>query len=108
MSKHTENKKYTIHFGYMTRKVMKYKNVSVTSLSKELGITKSTLSYHLRKRHLNSEMIYRMSKILDHDLFQYLYQPEEPPFNRKYLKQIEELRETIETHEKSLEQKSDT
>lgn len=95
-SKKATPKQYKIHIGKTLRKLLQHKNVTTSELGKVIGRNKSAVSKMLRKPYLHSKVMLDISNALQHDLFQYLYQPGEWPANKQLLKENEQLKKEMQ------------
>ena len=58
-----------IHFGNMILSELREQRRSVAWFAKEMGSDRSNMYKLLARQHLNSEFIFRASKLLNHDFF---------------------------------------
>ena len=59
----------TIHIGNLISKVLEEKHISVAELANQLHTDKSNMYKILRKSHIDTELLYRISQILNHNFF---------------------------------------
>lgn len=59
----------SVHIGNLISKVLEEKDISVTELAKQLHTDKSNMYKILHKAHIDTELLYRISQILDHNFF---------------------------------------
>lgn len=59
----------SVHIGNLISKVLEKKHISVTELAKQLHTDKSNMYKILHKAHIDTELLYRISHILDHNFF---------------------------------------
>lgn len=57
----------TIHIGNLISNVLEEKHVSVAELANQLHTDKSNMYKILRKSHIDTELLCRMSQILNHN-----------------------------------------
>ena len=59
----------SVHIGNLISKVLEEKHISVTELAKQLHTDKSNMYKILHKAHIDTELLYRISQILDYNFF---------------------------------------
>ena len=59
----------SVHIGNLISKVLEEKHISVTELAKQLHTDKSNMYKILRKSHIDTELLCRISQILNHNFF---------------------------------------
>ena len=95
-SKNEAQKLYRIHIGRTLRKLLRHKNMTTAELGKMIGYNNSAVSKMLRKPYLHSKVMLDISNALQHDLFQYLYQPGELPANKQLMQENEQLKKEMQ------------
>lgn len=86
-----EEKIYEIHIGKTLRKLLKSRGLSTAQLAGKINVAQSSVSRMLHRKYLHSKTMLDISRALDHDLFQYLYQPGEWPANKALQQQTQKL-----------------
>lgn len=58
-----------IHFGYIIKKVLKDKRMPISEFAEKMGSDRSNMYKLLERSHLDSDFLFRASKVLNHDFF---------------------------------------
>ena len=89
------DKKYNVFIGRKIKTVLRIRNMEVKQLAEALGMSESPAFRVLKRRHINTLLLMRISEILKHDFFQYFQPTPDLPGRHKLEKQKlkEELRQ---------------
>lgn len=58
-----------IHFGHIIKKVLKDKRMPISEFAELMGSDRSNMYKILERSHLDSDFLFRASKVLNHDFF---------------------------------------
>lgn len=58
-----------IHFGHIIKKLLKDKRMPISEFAELMGSDRSNMYKILNRSHLDSDFLFRASKVLNHDLF---------------------------------------
>ena len=98
MSANKENK---VFIGRKIKAVLRIRNMKVKELAEALGTSESGTFRLLKRRHINTGLLMKISAILKHDFFQYFQPTPDLPGRHKLEK--EKLRERLRQLEKEIE-----
>lgn len=86
-------KENNVFIGRKIKTVLRIRNMKVKQLAEELGISESPAFRILRRRHINTLLLMKISAILKHDFFQYFQPAPDLPGRHKLEK--EKLKEQL-------------
>lgn len=80
-----------VHIGSTLRKLLRAKRISARQFAEMLGINERNTHRMLKKKYLHAATLVKISKVLEHDVIQYLYLPENLPGNPALKQRVEAL-----------------
>jgi len=89
-----------IHIGYSLGRLLKMQGIPVAVLANKLGINPKNAHAMLKKKYLHAATMVKISEVLNHDIIQYLYLPENLPGNAVLMKRMEEMKKEMEALKK--------
>ena len=87
------DKKFNVFIGRKIKTVLRIRNMQVKQLAEALGMSESPAFRVLKRRHINTLLLMKISAILNHDFFQYFQPAPDLPGRHKLEK--EKLREQV-------------
>lgn len=80
------------HIGNIIEKLLRQKPMSVRELADEINYTPQAVHRMLKREMLHPFLIETISKALDHNLFQYVYQPSNEMVRQNESEKLKNLR----------------
>ena len=84
------------HLGKTIKKILEQRNMTGYDLAKMIDRDHRTVYDMLKKKYLHTRLLEKISIALEHDLFQYLYDPENLPGNKVLEQQLVEQQTQIQ------------
>ncbi len=96
-----------VHIGSTLSKLLKLKKISTKAFAEMIGINERNARAMLRKKYLHAATLVKIGEVLQHDVIQYLYLPDELPGNKKLKERVEELEQENEGLKEKVEMLSE-
>ncbi len=62
-----------VHIGQRIETVLKSKGMTVTAFADQIGYSRRNVYVIFKRSHIDTELLERIGKVLDHDFFQYFF-----------------------------------
>lgn len=94
-----------VEIGQKIKEVFDNRNIKLTDFADELGTVRQNVYRIFKKRHLDTGLLLKISRVLDYNFFQYYVSPEmnhqpvvvkAPSENAEYQKQLELSKKEID------------